>query len=103
MEKIKVLWSRDALRDLDEAYEYISKDSLASAKGIIERIEILLESLAVHPKLGRIGRVKGTRELVVTGTPFILPYVIDKEEEGIARIIILGVRHGSRRWPGGFS
>ena len=103
MEKIRVLWSRDALRDLDEAYEYISRDSPTSAKGIIERIEILLESLSAHPKLGRIGRVKGTRELVVTGTPFILPYVIDKDDGGKERIIILGVRHASRRWPGGFS
>lgn len=94
---MKVLWSRDALRDLDEAHEFIAKDNPRAAKGIIERFEALLESLSIHPKLGRVGRVKGTRELVVTGTPFILPYVIDKQ-----RIIILGVRHGARRWPKGF-
>lgn len=93
---MKVFWSRDALRDLDEAREFIAKENPKAVKGIIERFEILLESLSIHPKLGRIGRVKNTRELVVTGTPFILPYVIDKQ-----RIIILGVRHTARRLPTG--
>ena len=91
---MKVVWSRAALQDLDEAYEFIAQENAAAARGIIERFEKLLESLAIHPKLGRAGRVEGTRELVVTGTPFILPYVIDGQ-----RVIILGVRHSARRWP----
>lgn len=94
---MKILWSRDALRDLEEAREFITKENAKAAKGMIERIQTLLESLSVHSKLGRVGRVKGTRELVVIGTPFILPYVIDKQ-----RIIILGVRHAARRWPKSF-
>ena len=94
MEALKVFWSRDALADLNKAHEFIAEENPSAARGIIERMETLLESLSVHPKLGRVGRVKGTRELVVTGTPFILPYAIDKR-----RIIILGVRHAARKWP----
>jgi len=101
MEKVKILWSRDALKDLDEAYEYVSKESPQSAINIITRIEILFESLASHSELGRVGRVKGMRELVVTGTPFILPYLIDRESKRM-KIFILGVRHTSRRWPSSF-
>jgi len=33
-----------------------------------------IEALAALPQLGRPGRVPGTRELVITGTPFIAPY-----------------------------
>ena len=98
MEALKILWSRDALSDLDEAHEFIAEENPSAARGFIERIETLLESLSVHPKLGRVGRVKGTRELVVTGTPFILPYATDKRG-----ILILGVRHGARRWPTRFT
>lgn len=97
METMKIAWSRDALRDLDEAYEFIALDNPSAASGIIQRIETLLQSLAIHPKLGRIGRVKGTRELIITGTPFILPYLIEED-----RLIVLAVRHSARRWPSRF-
>ena len=97
MEEVKINWSRDALRDLDYAYDFIARENLKAAEGIMTRMEQLLESLSIHPKLGRVGRVKGTRELVITGTPFILPYVIEKQS-----VIILGVRHAARRWPSNF-
>ena len=48
--------------------------------------------------MGRIGRVYGTRELVVTGTPFILPYRISGQH-----IQILAVFHGARQWPENFN
>jgi toxin ParE1/3/4 len=38
--------------------------------------------------------VTGTRELVVTGTPYIVPYRVQDGE-----IQILRVYHGARRWP----
>ena len=47
-----------------------------------------------NPALGRPGRVPGTRELVVAGTPYILPYRVQGEI-----IQILHVLHGARRWP----
>jgi plasmid stabilization system protein ParE len=47
-----------------------------------------------HPALGRPGRVPGTRELVVSGTPYILPYRVQGET-----VQILHVLHGAQRWP----
>jgi toxin ParE1/3/4 len=38
--------------------------------------------------------VPGTRELVVTGTPFIVVYRVEA-----ATVVILRVLHGAQRWP----
>lgn len=51
--------------------------------------------LEKFPFSGREGRVEGTRELVVPGLPYILPYRIEGEDIQIASVI-----HTSRKWPG---
>ncbi len=50
--------------------------------------------LAKYPEIGRPGRVRGTRELVVAGTPYIAAYRIMGEV-----VTVLRVLHGARRWP----
>ena len=50
--------------------------------------------LAQHPLMGREGRVKGTRELVIGSYPFIAVYRVKK-----TRIEVLRWLHGARRWP----
>jgi plasmid stabilization system protein ParE len=47
--------------------------------------------------MGRPGRVHGTSELVVDGTPFIVAYRIRDET-----VEILAVLHSSRKWPDDF-
>ena len=42
----------------------------------------------------RPGRVAGTRELVITGTPYVAAYAVTAET-----IRILRVLHGAQRWP----
>lgn len=61
---------------------------------MLERIKKATESLLAYKNLGRAGRIRGTRELIVIGTPFVIPYRIKEN-----RIEILAVIHGSRRWP----
>jgi plasmid stabilization system protein ParE len=46
-----------------------------------------------HPHIGRTGRVEGTRELVIFGSPYIVAYRIEPD-----RIDIMAVVHGARRW-----
>ena len=47
-----------------------------------------------HPNMGRPGRIKATRELVIGRTSFIVAYRIKDN-----RIEILRVLHGSQQWP----
>ncbi len=95
---MKVVWTRQALGDLAEVRAYIAERDPRAAKRMVERILCLVEThLPATPHMGRPGRVDDTRELVVTGTPLIVPYRVR------ARTIhILRVYHGARRWPDGF-
>jgi addiction module RelE/StbE family toxin len=92
-----VRWTRLALDDLDQAREFISADKPAAARATIDRIESAVRALESHPHIGKKGRVEGTRELVISGTPFVVAYRIAKR-----RVEILGLIHGARRWPEAF-
>jgi plasmid stabilization system protein ParE len=48
--------------------------------------------------MGRPGRVPDTRELVISGTPYIVAYQVQGKV-----ITILRILHSSRRWPKQFS
>jgi toxin ParE1/3/4 len=50
--------------------------------------------LANHPHMGRAGRIKGTRELVVSGTPYVIAYRVEPDA-----VVILRLLHGAQRWP----
>jgi toxin ParE1/3/4 len=91
---VQVRWLKQALRNLREEAEFIAPDDPRAAGRVVALIEDAVGLLADHPGLGRAGRVPGTRELVVTGTPYVVPYRVHGQ-----RIDILRVFHGRRRWP----
>lgn len=95
---MRVRWSRKALVNLDMAIEYITADNPTAAKGVAQRIWNAVQMLVSQPGMGRPGRVAGTRELVISGLPFILPYI---EKDGA--VIILRVMHTSMKWPKKFT
>ena len=88
---LAVRWLKRALANLEAEAEYISRDSAAAAQRVVTAIEQAISLLADHPGLGRSGRVEGTRELVVTGTPYIVPYRVRG-----GRVEVLRVFHAAR-------
>lgn len=91
-------WTEQAIRQLDQAHAYVSlSNSQEVAARIVMRILTSVQHLATFPMLGRVGRVPGTRELVIRNTPFIVAYAVDK-----GRVLVLAVYHGAQRWPAGF-
>ena len=64
------------------------------ADRILRRIQEAVGHLEDHPALGRVGRIDGTRELVVPRTPYIVAYRIRGQT-----IDILAVLHGAQKWP----
>ena len=94
---MRVRWTRRALRALDGIATYIAQDRPEAARRTVSRVEDAVGQLALHPSRGRAGRVVGTRELVVSGTPFIVPYRVRADS-----VEILTVLHAARRWPEDF-
>jgi addiction module RelE/StbE family toxin len=83
-----------ARANLISIVEYIAHDNPIAATNIDETIHRHVARLSETPRIGRSGRVKGTRELVVPGTPYIVAYRIARDEVRIIRVL-----HGARRWP----
>lgn len=87
-------WTSLAAKHLKAVHEYIAAENIAAADELVDRILIAIEQLMVYPEIGRKGRVKDTRELVVVHTPFIVAYRIKQNS-----VQILAIIHGARRWP----
>ncbi|MDP3499855.1 MAG: type II toxin-antitoxin system RelE/ParE family toxin [Myxococcales bacterium] len=86
-----IVWTRSAVNDLD-ALRTIAELAPRSrgARRVIEAVS-LLEKTA---HLGRPGRVKGTRELVLVDVPYIVAYRVVA-----GTVEVLRVLHTARRWP----
>lgn len=89
-----VKWLRKALKNLEQVYDYIAEDDLDAAIGVVLKIQAATDQLVAFPMLGRAGRVEGTRELVISGTPYIVIYRVKG-----AGVEILRVLHSSRKYP----
>lgn len=90
----RVRWLRRALENVEIEARYVARDSPAAAQRQVATIADAVERLADFPSSGRSGRVEGTRELVVPGTPYIIPYRVRS-----GTVEILRVFHASRKWP----
>lgn len=92
---MKTVWSDRAIDDLETIHDFIARDDPKAALETVRQIAALVEErLSKFPEIGRPGRIPGTRELVVPGTPYIVPYRVKTDRIEIARIY-----HSARRWP----
>lgn len=91
---MRLTWSAPAVADRMAMFDFIEAENPAAAIRVDERVEAAVQQLRDFPNLGRPGRIPGTRELVVTGTPYIAAYLVLPD-----RIRILRVLHGAQVWP----
>ena len=90
---MKLSWTPEAIADRDAIFDYIEADNPAAAAALDELFSEKAERLTDHPKIGRPGRVEGTRELVVHEN-YILVYDIVGDLTRILRVL-----HAARQWP----
>ena len=90
---MKLYWTPKAIADRDAIFDYIEADNPAAAAALDELFSEKAERLTDHPKIGRPGRVEGTRELVVHEN-YILVYNIVGDLTRILRVL-----HAARQWP----
>lgn len=89
-----VRYTWQAVADLEEARAHIASERPEAAEAMARRIRDSIQGLRQFPERGRLGRVPGTRELVVPRSPFVVPYRIAGRE-----IQVIAVLHGARAWP----
>lgn len=89
-----VVWSPRAVRHLAALRAYIARDNPDAAADVALTLLAAVERLAELPSLGRPGRLAGTRELVVPGTPYLIPYRVRSE-----RLEIIAIFHQRQQWP----
>lgn len=86
-------WKQIAEDDLANIVDFIAEDSLASAERFAANIRAKAEKLREHPEICRVGRKRGTRELVAHPNYLVIYRVRGEIVE------ILRVKHASRAWP----
>jgi plasmid stabilization system protein ParE len=91
---VTVVWSPRAIGHLADLRAYIARDNPDAAGRVGMALLAAIDHLAELPNLGRPGRVSGTRELVVPGTPYVIPYRLRGD-----RLEVIAVFHGRQRWP----
>ena len=91
---MKIFWTKTAKKNLNDIQNYISPENSYAAVEVIENIIQTIELLKVQPEMGRSGRIFGTRELILSSIPYIIPYRVKGKD-----IQILRVMHSSIKWP----
>lgn len=89
-----IKWLKKVLRNIEQIHEYIARDNPVAAVRITLKIQQAVSQLADTSYIGRLGRVEGTRELVILQTPYIVIYRIKGETVQIIRVL-----HSSRKYP----
>ena len=97
MTRSRIEYADRFFRRIEDIRERIAEDDPQAAIRMILRIREAVGRLAMSPGLGRPGRVPGTRELIVSGTRYIVPYRV---KEDVVQIIT--VLHGAQKWPDRF-
>ena len=89
-----IQWKKQAINDLIKIGRHIAKDSLANADATVGMIEDKVQKLSAYAELGRVGRKRGTREMVAHAHYIVIYRVAAKRP-----VEILRVKHTSQQWP----
>lgn len=86
-------WRETARADLLAIVDYISDDNPDAAQRLKDEIEAKVAKLSEHPKRFRVGRVSGTREMLVRPN-----YRVVYAEDALT-VTVLRVLHTAQQWP----
>ena len=91
----RLIWTSRALDDIDGITDFLSEKNPIAAQELAIRCFDIVKNLQSHPELGRASALSDSRELIVSGTNYLIGYRVLPD-----RIEVLGVWHGRRLPPG---
>jgi toxin ParE1/3/4 len=83
---MKIRWLLTALDRLAAVRAHIGEENPRAAAHVADRIEQSVARLATFPNSGRPGSVPGTREIVISGLPYLLVYRVVESEVQVLRL-----------------
>jgi len=90
-----IRWTKPSAADLTHICDYTERRfGPAQARRAAMAIYDAADTLKEMPLLGRAGRKLGTRELTISGFPFMIIYRAGKDAVEVVRVL-----HGSQQWP----
>lgn len=90
---LSLLWKKQARLDLLNIVEHIAQDNPDAAEELADDIEARTEKLREFPEMYKVGRKRGTRELVAHKNYIVVYLVINSQVE------VLRVKHSAQQWP----
>lgn len=95
---MQLKWTDLADIDLEKIEAHITQENspiiaIDVVMNIIDSVHLILSD---HPRAGRQGRLRNTRELVIDGRPFVVIY---REHVSTNYIEILRVLYDAQQWP----
>ena len=90
---MKVRWMAAARQDRADIIDYIATDNPRAALKMDQLFSDAANLLASHPKIGKVGKISGTRELIPHES-YRLVYEIDDDA-----VWVLALVHTARQWP----
>ncbi len=91
---MRLEWLPVARRNRESQIAYLTQRNPRAALRMDDAIETAVARLSDQPHSGRLGRLVGTRELVIAGTPYLIAYRVEANA-----VVILRLMHGAQRWP----
>lgn len=89
------IWKLAAIANRKKIAQYIAQDNPVAAVELVDLLIEQAERLDVNPKMGRSGRIDGTREWVAHPHYVIVYHLIGKP----VQVEILRVLHTAQQWP----
>ncbi|MCF8881479.1 type II toxin-antitoxin system RelE/ParE family toxin [Erythrobacter sp. SN021] len=90
---LRLVWSAEALDDLDTIADYIGEHNPAAADRLIGRINEVAAHLVKFPKMHRVGRNTGTREAIISPNYLLIYRATSTDVE------VLSVVHARQKYP----
>ena len=90
---MRIRWTMPAADDLESIKSYLQQHHPQFAESTVRAIYQQIRSLKDFPNRGRPGHVSGTRELPITGLPYVVVYAAKAES-----VEILHIFHGAQDW-----
>ena len=94
---MRIRYTPNARDNIAEIREYIAHENPHAARYVVTHVRQQTLTLTDYPNAGRLGRIEGTRELVINHYPYIVAYRVEANEVQMPAVV-----HTSRRWPESF-